>query len=348
MPLGAYFGSTKITQGAGGLGQGPLQAYADGVVGGSAASAEMPGPLFAYSDGSLGLGQGPLQAYSDGVFGGSPDESAMPGPLFAYSDGSLGLGDASAGSLFAYADGVVGGSPADASMPGPLRSYNDGSLGDTDEAGGTPISVYNQGILGPHYEGMNTFGPLRAFNDGSLGAGAPAAVTGMTLDLGDAATLAEVKSLMALSSGDYALSQTAQATYTPDFYTSGIWEPAASVLWQYIVSASPLFSSKAVSASAGAQTYPNSTGLGIMIDTMVNVFAGGGADFVKKSMPNLYAWFAGGGGPVLAPYLTLADKTKGARGDTAGAAAPMMSTMAMYGLGAVALLGIALVLRRKR
>jgi hypothetical protein len=36
--LGAYFGSTRITQGAGGLGQdGELQAYADGVVGGNPA-----------------------------------------------------------------------------------------------------------------------------------------------------------------------------------------------------------------------------------------------------------------------------------------------------------------------
>ena len=61
MSLGAYFGSTRITQGAGGLGQdGPLMAYADGVVGGNP-DESTPGQLFAYHDGSLGLGQdGPL------------------------------------------------------------------------------------------------------------------------------------------------------------------------------------------------------------------------------------------------------------------------------------------------
>jgi hypothetical protein len=58
--MGAYFGSTRINEGAAGLGQGPLQAFADGVVGGAASNPDMPGPLQAYHDGSLG--QGPLQA----------------------------------------------------------------------------------------------------------------------------------------------------------------------------------------------------------------------------------------------------------------------------------------------
>jgi hypothetical protein len=49
---------------------------------------------------------------------------------------------------------------------------------------------------------------------------------------------------------------------------------------------------------------------------------------------------------VLAPYLTLADKTKGDRG-----AAPKetkMSTVALYGAGAIALFGLALVFMKKR
>jgi len=314
--LGSYFGSTKIIQGAAGLGQGPLMAYADGVVGGSANDADMPGPLRAYSDGSLGLG----------------DDSSMPGPLQA------------------YADGTVGGSAANADMPGPLFAYQDGSLGDgsapTDDPGGTPISVFEDGIFDTAPRNAN-FGPLQSFRDGSLGRLRGLGADALTLDLGDAATLAEVKSLLAMASGGYALTADAQKVYTPDFYTSGIWEPSASALWQYIVSNIPQMSGKSVSDSAGNQTYPNATGLGILVGfAAAPTTAGLGPDYVKTNMPHLFAWFTGGAGPVLPPYLSNADKTKGARGSSAAG----MSTgkMVAWGLGAATLLGLAFVMTKKK
>jgi hypothetical protein len=307
--LGSYFGSTKIIQGAAGLGQGPLMAYADGVVGGGANDADMPGPLQAYSDGSLGLG----------------DDSSMPGPLQA------------------YADGTVGGSAANADMPGPLFAYQDGSLGDgsapTDDPGGTPISVFEDGIFDTAPRSAN-FGRLQSFRDGSLGAIVSGGPT--PLDLGDAATLAEVKSLLAMASGGYALTADAQKVYTPDFYTSGIWEPSASALWQYIVSNIPQMSGKSVSDSAGSQTYPNATGLGILVGFAAAPTTSG----LGPDLPHLFAWFKGGAGPVLPPYLSNADKTKGARGSSAAG----MSTgkMVAWGLGAAALLGLALVMTKKK
>ncbi len=303
--LGAYFGSTTITQGAGGLGQdGPLMAFADGVVGGNAESADMPGPLFAYQDGSLGLGQdGPLMAYADGSVGGKSEDADMPGPLFAYHDGALGR-----------------------------------ALGDDDSE--TPIFAFHEGVLGPHYEGMRTFGPLMAYHDGSLGA------TQVALDLGDQSALTEVKASMALLAPEQTLTADGQKVYTADWYTSGIWDPQASLLWQYIVSKTAALSGKDVSVSAGDQTYPNGTGVGFMVATIgAPTSTTYGPDFVKKSFPVLSAWFSSGGGPVLAPYLSLADKTREQRASSG--TGTKMSTMAMYGLGAVALLGLALVFRRK-
>lgn len=300
--LGAYFGSTRITQGAGGLGQdGPLQAFADGVVGGTAESADMPGPLFAYHDGSLGQ-DGPLMSYADGVVGGDTTDADSPGPLFAYKDGSLGR-----------------------------------ALGDDAE---TPISAFRDGSLGERYDGMNTFGPLLAYHDGSLGA------TQVALDLGDQSAMTEVKAMMSLLAPEQTLSAEAQKVYTPDWYTSGIWDPQASLLWQYIVSKTGALSGKDVSISAGDQTFPNATGVGFMVATIGAPTATAyGPEYLKKNFPILAAWFGAGGGAVLAPYLSLADKTREQRAGAGGGT--KMSSMAMWGLGAVALLGVALVFRRK-
>jgi len=339
--LGAYFGSTRITQGAGGLGDdAPLQAYADGVVGGNAAEST-PGQLFAYHDGSLGgLGQdGPLQAYADGTVGGAAENPDMPGPLFAYHDGSLGMG------------------------------------ADDDDAA-TPISVWHDGVLGNRRDGMDSFGPLQSFQDGSLGeyfSGVGSDLhpprmrdpinrrrrqfnmnvmrgfgdtTPVTLDLGDQMALQEVKSMMALLAPEQTLTADGQKVYTPDWYTSGIWDPQASLLWQYIVSKSAALSGKDVSVTSGAQTFPNGTGVGFMIGTIAApTTATYGPDYAKKSFPIVTSWYAAGGGPVLAPYLSLTDKTKQQR---ATASLLGLSTMAWYGVGAAALLGVALMMRRKR
>jgi hypothetical protein len=323
MSLGAYFGSTKITQGAGGLGQdGMLQAYSDGVVGGSAASADMPGPLFAFNDGALGQDN----------------------------------------SLFAYADGVVGGSAVSSEMPGPLFAYADGSLGDDGAAadGPTPISVYRDGILGAH----GVFGPgqpgqLQSFHDGSLGAAesTPGAVGATAvLDLGDAGTLTEVKALLGMLTAEQTGTMEGQKVYPPEFYTSGIWEPNATALWQYYVSKTPAFSGKTVSDAGGGQSWPNVQGVGYMMSVMLTPTADNpnGQKWVETNLPILWALLtqamaAPPGAPpptVLAPYLSLADKTRENRATAGGTM--MMSTMAWYGVGAAALLGLALVLRKKK
>ena len=307
--LGAYFGSTRITQGAGSLGQdGPLQAYADGVVGGNAAEST-PGALFAYQDGSLGQ-DGPLQAYADGTPGGVEPNPDMPGPLQSYHDGSL------------------------------------GGLGDDDAS--TPISVWHDGVLGNRRSGMSTFGPNQAYQDGSLGEyfSGIGATTAMTLDLGDQSAMTELKAMMALMAPEQTLTADGQKVYTPDWYTSGIWDPQASLLWQYIVSKSAALSGKDVSVTSGNQTFPNATGVGFMIAMIAAPSSSTyGPDYAKKSFPIITSWYAAGGGPVLAPYLSLTDKTKDQR---ATASLFGLSNMALYGLGAAALLGLALVFLRKR
>jgi hypothetical protein len=349
-------------------------AYADGVVGGNAESADTPGPLFAYQDGSLGAtalavpasiqaavrarkaktlieqymqrciaAHAPsatraqkcgTMAYMWARQNGLLAQSRLPRSFF----GLTGLGQD--GPLMAYADGVVGGQAADADMPGPIVAYHDGSLGDAGDDDATPVDAFHDGVLGPHYDGMDTFGPLMAYHDGSLGA------TQVSLDLGDQSALTEVKSMMALLAPEQTLTADGQKVYTPDWYTSGIWDPQASLLWQYIVSKTAAFSGKDVSVTAGDQTYPNATAIGFMVSTIGAPTASSyGPDYLKKNFPILSAWFSAGGGPVLAPYLSLADKTREERAGAGGGT--KMSTMAMYGLGAVALLGLALVFRRK-
>jgi hypothetical protein len=320
--LGAYFGTARIVQGAGGLGAEEfLQAYADGSVGGREQNPEMPGPLTAYHDGSLGRmshqygggDSGELAAWADGVVGGNPPDGSGSGQLFAYHDGSLG----------------AEASPA--TIGDDISSYHDGVLGDR----------RNQVVPG--------FGPLQSFQDGSLGAYARAigAAAENVLDLGDANVLKELKVAMSLIAPEQTLTPDGQKVYTPDWYTSGIWDPQASLLWQYIVSKTSAFKGKVVSVDLGAQSYPNATGIGFMVAALAAPHAGTyGPDYVKKTFPALYAWFSAGGGTVLPPFLSLTDKTKGVRG--AAGLEMSMTTVAFAGLGAVALLGLALMLRKKK
>lgn len=364
--LGAYFGSTRIVQGAAGLGQdGELQAYADGVFArGDRGDAETPGALFAFHDGSLGVA--PLQAYADGSVGGGFADS--DGTLSSFEDGIFSSGptvdyETSGGGGGGQLPVMPGGGDAGggsgagdmADTPAPIQSYQDGvfggrgtcGLGD-DSDGPTPISVLDNGVLGrPFGVDDRMYGGLRSFHDGSLGADAPTSVApSPVLDLGDATTLAEVKALIAYSSGGYALSSEAQKTYTPDWYTSGIWEPSASSLWQFVVSAIPAFSGKDVSGTAGAQTFPNGTGIAYLYATLAAPSANAmGPEAAAKMFPTIAAWFGAKGTGVLPPYLSIADKTKGQRG---GVSTSSMSSMAMWGLGAAALLGIAFVLTRKK
>ena len=318
--LGAYFGTARIVQGAGGLGaEDFLMAYADGSVGGKEQNPEMPGPLTAYHDGSLGRishqygggDSGELQAWADGVVGGNPPDS-VPGELFAYHDGSLGE---SAGR-------GIGQDEASA--------WHDGVLGSR--------SLYN----------MPGFGPLQSFHDGSLGAYARAigAAAENVLDLGDANVLKELKVAMSFIAPEQTLTMDGQKVYSADWYTNGIWDPQASLLWQYIVSKTSAFQGKTVSVDMGAQSYPNATGIGFMVAALAAPQSGTyGPDYVKKTMPALYAWFSAGGGTVLPPYLSLTDKTKGVRG--AAGSTMKMSTVAMAGLGAVALFGLAMIFRKR-
>jgi LPXTG-motif cell wall-anchored protein len=77
-----------------------------------------------------------------------------------------------------------------------------------------------------------------------------------------------------------------------------------------------------------------------------------GQKWVETNMPVLWGLLTqamqpgAGEATVLAPYLSLADRTREERAGAGGTT--MMSTMAWYGLGAAALLGLALVFRKKR
>jgi hypothetical protein len=279
--VGAYFGNTRIVEGAAGLGE-----------------------YFA----AQGLGaDGELKAYADGTVGGNPADSATPGLLFAYHDGSLGAIESAAqniGPLSSFADGILGGSPLDPSMPGPLNAYHDGSLG----AYARAIGAAAQNLL----------------------------------DMGDPGVLKEVKSAMALMAPEVALTAAAQTLYTPEFYSSGIWEPEASILWQHVRDKAP--SGSAFTADADSQVYPNAAGMGWMVGTLSAPQSGTyGPTYVKANLPALSAWYTAGGGTVRPPYLSLADKTKGVQGGTSMAG---ISPMVMYGLGAAALIGLYLIFRR--
>jgi len=395
-PLGAYFGSTRIVQGAAGLGddsEAPLMAFQDGLFSGHfpgpgiVPGGAYPGLLSSYQDGSLG--DAPLQAFADGVVGGQPDDPTE-GALVSFEDGIFerrhqlayfsdpnvggGPGTAPAGSGDGGAEtpsdmdshgGLLDASGGGSAM-GPINSYQDGifgggrgavcGLGDVkdepqsdDEA---PVMAYNEGVFGSRGERIMA-GQLMSYHDGSLGAlaveSSPSDVTAHSLDLGEPQTLSEVKALIAYSSGGYALSSEAQKTYTPEWYTSGIWEPSASSLWQFVASAVPAFSGKEVSGQAGAQTYPNGMAIGYLYSALAAPQANAlGPDQAGKMFPTISAWFNSKGTNVLPPYLSITDKTKGQRAPEAAAPSISYGKMAMWGLGAAALLGAALVLTRKR
>src|SRR5260221_456914 len=145
-----------------------------------------------------------------------------------------------------------------------------------------------------------------------------------------------------IDQGAAGLGQGCTQLYPPEYYTSGIWEPESSLLWEHVRDKAPRGS--AFSADAGSQVYPNAAGVGWMAATIGAPTATSyGPAYLAASFPTVNAWLLAGGGRIVPPFLSITDKAKGVVG---GGSTAKMSTMAMYGMGAVALLGLALVLRK--
>ena len=145
------------------------------------------------------------------------------------------------------------------------------------------------------------------------------------------AALAEVKMLLAYSSGGYALSTDGQKTYTPDFYTSGIGSLQRARFGSTCcrpLRRSAVRSSAVRPAIRRTRTVSPSP---ISMECSRRLRRPRWGQLLRRDVPNHHRVVHRQGDGRRTPYLSIADKTKGQR---AGVAAAGMSTMAMWGLGA--------------
>jgi hypothetical protein len=331
-----------------------------------------PGPLMAHKDGSLGLGEyfegqagqgGAARAYKDGSLG------ALGSPLYVNGDrvdapmtithgntlgpaggnggedvvdgGTLGAGAGQApgasgfqedpGVLNAWQDGVLGNPPYVESMPGPLRAQNQGIIGD-------PSYEHAPGYVWPTV-------PVSGF--GAVGANGPG-----VLNLKDPATVREVKAALAYAWPE-SMTEDNQRIWDAAFRESPIWGTKASDLTDRWVNQTlalpgtpPDMTRAALVVDTPQGTYLTARGVGAMLALGV------GAPMVgldlAGDLPILYAWrevaaaTEGAGVSVVPPYFTESQRASANGGIS-------MSTVALVGLGAVGLIGAAIVLGgRKR
>jgi hypothetical protein len=356
-------------------------AFKDGVFG-QQLDETMPGPLAAHRDGSLGqlrrrtrgtrgvgeyfpgAGAPVAQAYKDGSLGSLGDMyvngQRVDSPITITESNSLGPGGQNGGAdvtdggtlgpgasqlpgasgfeedpglLNAWQDGVLGNPPYSESMPGPLRAQNQGIVGD-------PPYDHAPGYVWPTV-------PVSGL--GVVGGTSPA-----QLDLKDPATVREVKMTLAYLWGE-ALSQDNQRIWDQEFYESAIWGPKASDLtdrWAQMVLSHPDTGPEATRGTLVVETprgtYPTLGGMmwcALMLEAASQM--DNPLDF-QGGFPILYAWLQTiKGDPEAAtlvpPYFSESDRVAAANGIK-------MSTVALVGLGAVGLIGAAIVLggRKKK
>lgn len=342
--LGAYFGTSRIQEGAAGLGADVRRLR----------GARAPARAWQYyrphqSTRGLGVDYRRVMPRAKPRWQTYSSTSGMGGaPLLAYRDGSLGDDASTPEPIQAFADGVIGGSPMDPEMPGALLAYRDGSLGEdvSTDPMEADLASFHDGILGGPTDPRPYPGELLAYHDGSLGSylGAIDAAANNVLDMGNPGVLKEVKAMMSLIAPEVTLTQAGQQLYPAEFYTSEIWEPEASLLWEHVRQKAP--SGSSFSTEGGSQVFPNAAGIGWMAATIgAPQSQAFGPQYLATNFPAVSTWFSAGGGTVKPPFLSLSDKVKGKQG---GGGMLQMSTAAWAGVGAVALFGLVLFAKKKK
>lgn len=258
-------------------------------------------------------------------------------PVHAFREGSLGEyfgGDNAAEAappVFAFQGGVLGGPRG--SSDGPLRAYKDGSLGGL----GMPLYIDGRLVTQPvtiHHGPMSGAlpqGPLRAWRNGVLGEAAYSGLHSEVANLQDAATLKEVKGVMAMAAPGLALAdksvtgsdKTGAAYFDEVFYASPIWGQKSNELWS-AVSANILklpetpYKESDVTREKSGNVFPTLAGLFAAIGLAFPP-TGGFPPAFQNQFPILYYWAtdviaAGGnlsGFKVTEPYFSEEERVKG-------------------------------------
>lgn len=288
-------------------------------------------------------GYGKLRAYKDGSLGCARPRGAA-GEYFSGAGGG--------GVLQAYQDGSLGD-------PGMLRAFQDGSLGGPlfleDESGvrqlETPVTI-THAPMGEYFTGPGGGGPLSPYRNGVLGA---VEMGGPTLDLNNPAVMKELKIAMgAVIAGTSYINE-----FPLEFYEDPSWGSEGTKLATYWWGAAVNITVLALATTKGAALsseevgqvtdqigkglveparYPNALGV-------VNVVSLAGAAGVPVPPDKI---------PLLTAFATAAKAAAGPDGAPRGDVIPpggggfLKSNAAAFGLAAVALVGIALVFRKKR
>jgi hypothetical protein len=387
--IGAYFGNTAIEQGAAGLGDATLAAYADGILGASDDST--PGGLTAFNDGSLGDAggdDGTLSAYADGILGapGGPAD----GSLTAFNDGSLGLGGFHATSVpdqdFSFVATRWSNAPMRADRIEALRKqanlwYRSRRMAQDDKVlAHFLFRWYRAPHVGANiYALQSNFAAWRAgkMQASSSGGGshtetapsnlrgvgeyfAPAAgmgeyfaadglgvIAGNVLNLTDPAVVKEVKTAISMVVPAVTTTTAAQAVYNDSYYANGLWDTPATSAWfqaAQVLGTATQTPAASLNVTDGTNMYPNAAGIAA-IGAFLTAQLG---QPLATNFPRMAAFINSHGTDVAQPYYTVTDK---ARGDSdSGATMASMTKMGLYGLGAVALIGVVVAVtgRKKR
>jgi hypothetical protein len=397
---GAYFSDqgTPIQQGVGDYFERKppvATAFKSGVFG-RQLPGDYPGKLMSFRDGSLGeyFGNRPpvATAFKSGVFGRQLDEN-QPGPLMAFRDGSLGsLGlplfidgqlmedpvaithgqPPGSGGVLGPGAGPGGGAVSDGGTLGPGAGEG-GAVGPEVQPG--PLTAYQSGILGePPYPELMP-GPLTAYREGVLGRPAYARAPGFawptaglgvvadpkTIDLRDAATVAQVKQAIAMAVPGVALTQEGSTYYDELFYESPLWGAKASELFAAWLdmfaeldqpAGQPEIPRAELAVDVPGGIYPTARGLVTLV--MMGVGSPGmpgNPEWFATNFPKLKMFVEAAIAvgmdmtqlSVVPPFFSEGERVREAKGIK-------MSTVALVGLGVVGVLGAAVVIgtRRKR
>lgn len=284
----------------------------------------------------IGVGQGPpgFQAAANGTGQGPPGYQAAANGM-GIGIGMLPPQAATNGIGQDTTPALVPGTGPGPSLPvGPdlphgMRSWRDGVFGRR------PSEPYGQS--------------LRPWRDGVFGPALPGGLIGMgqngnnadVLDLHDAGVIKELKTAMGLMVPQIG------AALPASFYDSPVWEPEAAQLTFQVammLASAPgatVSSPEAFVGGAGDTMYLNGAGVYALV-AAYQASGSFGPGYVSENFPRLEAFTARPNGTVSAPYFTIGEK---AEGEETGLLAGM-GTYAYWGLGAVALVGLYMVLKK--
>jgi len=332
----------------------------------------------AYKDGSFGIRAqldenypGPLQSFQDGSMGGL---GTLGGPLFVNGEEMTGrtsiLHDAGAGGNLGPGGGPGEGTVGDGGSLGPGAAET--SQAAYLESASKPIQAYGDGVVGaPHYQETMP-GGLVAYREGTLGrpgyfappefnygmTGLGAVASEVTLDLRDPAVVKEVRAAMVMTGVNPDMLQNSQDYVA--LIEDPLWGPQTTELFltwldwyktQVLQQGTSPVPDAELAITGSGGTYPSAKGIMSLVATGVGSpgYPGNPQGF-QTGYPKLSAFttaiLALGSDysqvAVVQPYFTERDVVQGEGGGM------KVSTMALIGLGIVAVVGGAVVFATRR